>query len=125
MELFNGRMIIGSVFGGFKGKSQLPHFAKECMKGVGYSKYPLNFHVLVSVWLSAFKTCSLKNCRAKQTVTMIVPISKQSTSHLCHWGYFQVVNLNEFITHELPFEKINEAFQLLMDGESLRCILHL
>lgn len=69
MELFNGRMIIGSVFGGFKGKSQLPHFAKECMKGV--------------------------------------------------------VNLNEFITHELPFEKINEAFQLLMDGESLRCILHL
>jgi alcohol dehydrogenase len=36
MELFNGRMIIASVFGGFKGKSQLPHFAKECIKGVGY-----------------------------------------------------------------------------------------
>ncbi|XP_059442532.1 alcohol dehydrogenase-like 3 [Corylus avellana] len=69
MELFNGRMIIGSVFGGFKGKSQLPHFAKECMNGV--------------------------------------------------------VNLDEFITHELPFEKINEAFRLLVDGKSLRCLLHL
>ncbi|TKY65847.1 Alcohol dehydrogenase 3 [Spatholobus suberectus] len=26
MELFDGRQIVGSVFGGFKGKSQLPHF---------------------------------------------------------------------------------------------------
>ncbi|GAV75102.1 ADH_zinc_N domain-containing protein/ADH_N domain-containing protein [Cephalotus follicularis] len=69
MELFAGRQIIGSVFGGFKGKTQLPSFAQECMRGV--------------------------------------------------------VSLDEFITHELPFEKINEAFQLLMDGKSLRCNLHL
>ena len=41
------------------------------------------------------------------------------------WGQFQVVNLEEFITHELPFEKINEAFQLLIDGKSVRCMLHL
>jgi len=34
MELFNGRSIIGSIFGGFKGKSQLPHFAKQCGNGV-------------------------------------------------------------------------------------------
>ncbi|PRQ16736.1 putative alcohol dehydrogenase [Rosa chinensis] len=69
MELFHGRGIIGSVFGGFKGKSQLPRFAKECMQGV--------------------------------------------------------VDLDEFITHELPFEKINDAFKLLVEGQSLRCVLHL
>ncbi|OMP02786.1 Alcohol dehydrogenase superfamily, zinc-type [Corchorus olitorius] len=69
MELFNGREIIGSVFGGFKGKTQLPGFAKQCMCGS--------------------------------------------------------LNLDEFITHQLPFEKINEAFQLLVDGKSLRCLLHL
>lgn len=69
MELFDGRRIVGSVFGDFKGKSQLPHFATECMRGV--------------------------------------------------------VNLDEFITHELPFEKINEAFELLRVGKSLRCLLHL
>ncbi|XP_007039362.2 PREDICTED: alcohol dehydrogenase-like 4 [Theobroma cacao] len=69
MELFNGRQIIGSIFGGFKGKTQLPKFAKQCMCGT--------------------------------------------------------LNLDEFITHELPFEKINEAFQLLIDGKSLRCLLHL
>ncbi|KAL7183313.1 hypothetical protein ACSBR1_041904 [Camellia fascicularis] len=69
MELFDGRKIVGSVFGDFKGKAQLPHFAKQCMRGV--------------------------------------------------------VNLDEFITHELPFDKINEAIQLLVDGKSLRCLLHL
>lgn len=37
----------------------------------------------------------------------------------------QVVKLDEFITHELPFDKINEAFQLLIDGKSLRCVLQI
>ncbi|CAH1415339.1 unnamed protein product [Lactuca virosa] len=69
MELFTGRRIIGSVFGDFKGKTQLPQFAKQCMHGA--------------------------------------------------------VKLDEFITHELPFSEINQAFQLLMDGKSLRCVLHL
>ncbi|KAK3018843.1 hypothetical protein RJ639_003471 [Escallonia herrerae] len=69
MELFDGRRITGSVFGDFKGKTQLPHFAEECMR--------------------------------------------------------QEVKLDEFITHELPFSEINEAFQLLVGGKSLRCLLHL
>ncbi|KAA0042643.1 hypothetical protein IC582_022497 [Cucumis melo] len=69
MELFSGRKVVASVFGGFKGRTQLPHFAKQCMEGV--------------------------------------------------------VKLDEFITHELPFDKINDAFQLLMDGKSLRCLLQI
>ncbi|XP_044478684.1 alcohol dehydrogenase-like 3 [Mangifera indica] len=68
MELFDGRKITGSIFGGFKGKSELPNLAQQCTNGV--------------------------------------------------------LNLDEFITHELPFEKINEAFQLLLDGKSLRCVLN-
>ncbi|XP_042484938.1 alcohol dehydrogenase-like 3, partial [Macadamia integrifolia] len=67
MEFFDGRKLIGSVFGDFKGKTQLPGFVDECMRGV--------------------------------------------------------VNLDGFITHELPFTKINEAFQLLLNGKSLRCLL--
>ncbi|CAI9775820.1 unnamed protein product [Fraxinus pennsylvanica] len=69
MELFDGRRIVGSVFGDFKGKSQLPHFANQCMNGE--------------------------------------------------------VKLDEFITHEMPFANINQALQLLIDGKSLRCLLHL
>ncbi|KAK2361075.1 alcohol dehydrogenase [Trifolium repens] len=69
MELFDGRRIEGSIFGGFKGKSQLPNLATECMQGV--------------------------------------------------------IKLEKFITHELPFEEINKAFELLIAGKSLRCLLHL
>ncbi|KAK7294690.1 hypothetical protein RJT34_17581 [Clitoria ternatea] len=68
MELFDGRRIVGSVFGGFKGRSQLPHFATKCGRGV--------------------------------------------------------VKLDDFITHELPFEEVNKAFDLLISGKSLRCLLH-
>ncbi|KAK4741253.1 hypothetical protein SAY87_024841 [Trapa incisa] len=69
MELFSGRRVEGCIFGGFKGKTQLPDFAVQCVKGA--------------------------------------------------------VDLDQFITHELPFEWINEALQLLVDGKSLRCVLSL
>ncbi|XP_020594565.1 alcohol dehydrogenase-like 3 [Phalaenopsis equestris] len=35
------------------------------------------------------------------------------------------INLNGFISHELPFSEINQAFQLLSDGKALRCLLKL
>nr|KAJ0199180.1 hypothetical protein LSAT_V11C600303290 [Lactuca sativa] len=70
MELFDGRRITGSVFGGFKGKSQLALFADQCMHQDG-------------------------------------------------------IKLEEFITHELPFNNIDQAFQLLVLGKSIRCLLHL
>lgn len=34
MELFDGRKITGSIFGGFKGKSELPNLAQQCTNGV-------------------------------------------------------------------------------------------
>lgn len=104
MELFTGRIIVASVFGGFKGKTQLPHFARECMKGVG-NCWP--FLVLLYIY-----------------ITILSSRRRGSASCLSSGVNFQVVNLDEFITHELPFEKINDAFQLLTDGKSLRCLLH-
>eukprot|EP01018_Ginkgo_biloba_P013223 Gb_00758 [translate_table: standard] len=69
LDFFNGRKIDGSTFGGFKGRSQLPHFVQKCMN--------------------------------------------------------EEVKVDEFITHELPFAEINRAFDLLLEGNSLRCVLHL
>ncbi|XP_076926584.1 alcohol dehydrogenase-like 4 [Bidens hawaiensis] len=71
MELFEGRTITGSVFGGFKGKTQLPLFVEHFMHEM------------------------------------------------------EGLKLDEFITHELPFNKIDEAFELLIHGKSLRCMLHM
>ncbi|WP_447926680.1 MULTISPECIES: S-(hydroxymethyl)glutathione dehydrogenase/class III alcohol dehydrogenase [unclassified Vreelandella] len=34
------------------------------------------------------------------------------------------INIDDFITHDMPFEKINEAFDLLHKGESIRTVLH-
>lgn len=34
------------------------------------------------------------------------------------------IRIDEFITHDMPFEKINEAFDLLHAGESIRTVLH-
>lgn len=34
------------------------------------------------------------------------------------------INIDDFITHDMPFEKINEAFELLHRGESIRSVLH-
>lgn len=36
----------------------------------------------------------------------------------------KVFELEDFITHELPFSQINSAFKLLIEGESLRCVMH-
>lgn len=34
------------------------------------------------------------------------------------------IKIDEFITHEMPFEKINQAFDLLHQGKSIRTVLH-
>ena len=34
------------------------------------------------------------------------------------------IKIDEFITHHLPFEQINQAFDLLHGGESIRTVLH-
>jgi S-(hydroxymethyl)glutathione dehydrogenase/alcohol dehydrogenase len=34
-----------------------------------------------------------------------------------------VIKLDPFITHELPLERINEAFDLMHEGKSIRTII--
>ena len=34
------------------------------------------------------------------------------------------LRIDEFITHDMPFEQINEAFELLHAGKSIRTVLH-
>ncbi|CAN6480020.1 unnamed protein product [Victoria cruziana] len=66
-ELLRGRTIVGSLFGGVKPKTDIPHFA------------------------GLYKRQELK--------------------------------LDDFITHEVSLDEINEAFKLLLEGKSLRCVI--
>lgn len=68
VQLVTGRVWKGSAFGGVKGRSELPTYVDDYMKGK--------------------------------------------------------VKIDEFITHNMPFEDINEAFELLHRGESIRTVLH-
>ena len=36
---------------------------------------------------------------------------------------FQELNVDNFITHEMKFEDINKAFDLLAKGKSIRCVM--
>ncbi|XOZ34572.1 S-(hydroxymethyl)glutathione dehydrogenase/class III alcohol dehydrogenase [Halomonadaceae bacterium KBTZ08] len=68
VQLVTGRVWKGSAFGGVKGRSELPTYVDDYMKGK--------------------------------------------------------VKIDEFITHNMPFEQINDAFELLHRGESIRTVLH-
>lgn len=67
-QLVTGRVWKGSAFGGVKGRTELPGYVEQYMKGE--------------------------------------------------------INIDDFITHDMPFEKINEAFDLLHAGKSIRTVLH-
>src|SRR5690606_2879505 len=34
------------------------------------------------------------------------------------------ISLDKYITHRMPFDKINDAFHLLHEGKCLRCVLY-
>lgn len=66
-------------------------------------------------------------CKGSVNAALLVLVIYSPLSNLIlvsHYGLcLQVLNLDGFITHELPFHKINEAFGLLTDGKALRCLL--
>ncbi|KAH9542968.1 hypothetical protein CY35_13G037400 [Sphagnum magellanicum] len=66
--LLFGRTWTSGLFGGFKGRTDLPLLVEKCLDGT--------------------------------------------------------INLDHYITHNLPFSKINEGFQLLQEAKCLRAVLH-
>lgn len=37
----------------------------------------------------------------------------------------QEIEIDNYITHNLMFEDINEAFELMREGKCLRCVIHM
>jgi Zn-dependent alcohol dehydrogenase len=50
-------------------------------------------------------------------------ISACLTIEFCELYTIQILKADEFVTHEMPFENINEAFKLLLEGKSLRSVM--
>ncbi|KNA18896.1 hypothetical protein SOVF_066310 [Spinacia oleracea] len=49
--------------------------------------------------------------------------AKSDISTLVKWYLDKKLRLDEFVTHEMKFEDINKAFELLLEGKCLRCVL--
>lgn len=65
MELFDGRRIVGSVFGDFKGKTQLPQFVHECMRGVSLS---LSLFSLFYFWIWNSQLMNMHSIKVKRAL---------------------------------------------------------
>lgn len=37
----------------------------------------------------------------------------------------QEIHIDDYITHNLPFDEINKAFNLMKEGKCLRCVIHM
>jgi len=37
----------------------------------------------------------------------------------------QEIQIDDYITHNLPFDDINKAFNLMKEGKCLRCVIHM
>lgn len=48
---------------------------------------------------------------------------KSDIPTLLKWYTDKKLDLDKFVTHEVGFEDINEAFNLLIEGKSLRCVI--
>ncbi|XP_021732244.1 alcohol dehydrogenase-like 7 [Chenopodium quinoa] len=49
--------------------------------------------------------------------------AKTDISTLVKWYLDKKLRLDDFVTHEMKFEEINKAFDLLIEGKCLRCVL--
>lgn len=67
--LLSGRTLKGSLFGGWKPKSDLPQLTEKYLR--------------------------------------------------------EEIQLDDLVTHDLPFDNINEAFNLMKEGKSFRCVIHM
>ncbi|GER56697.1 alcohol dehydrogenase family protein [Striga asiatica] len=90
-----GRTLTGSLFGGWKPKSDLPSLVDKYLK-----KRAIGWNV---------------NCISDQGNTY-VPVADLIIT------YLQEIEIDGYITHNLEFEDITKAFELMREGKCLRCV---
>ncbi len=49
--------------------------------------------------------------------------ARTDVPRIVDWSMDGRINIDDLITHTLPFEQINEGFELMRKGESIRTVL--
>jgi S-(hydroxymethyl)glutathione dehydrogenase/alcohol dehydrogenase len=93
-QLVTGRQWKGTAFGGWKSRPQVPQLVERAMRDLGSSA------AAGGGGGAAGAAGAAGGARPAGTIS-----------------------LDDYVTHEMPFDRINEAFDLLHKGECLRCVL--
>ena len=97
MNLLSERTLKGSFFGNYKPRSDLPSVVEKYMNKVKLHKFLHSLCVCIVIMPNFLYQCYV----------------------------IQELELEKFITHEVPFAEINKAFDLMLKGEGLRCIIRM
>ncbi|KAM7259527.1 hypothetical protein ACFE04_015268 [Oxalis oulophora] len=96
INLLNERTLKGTFYGNYKPRTDLPSVVEKYMSKASFN----------SNTVSCFSTV----------------VYKQRVGYI--WLLIsQELELDKFITHTVPFTEINKAFEYMLQGESLRCII--
>ena len=95
--LFHGKSLMGSLYGGLKPKSDVPTLLKWYTDKVTY------YCLLLWISYTSYHLFSVNDFRESSNC--------------------QKLELDKFVTHEVGFEDINEAFKMFIEGKCLRCVI--
>ena len=100
INLLNERTLKGTFFGNYKPRTDLPSVVDMYMNKV----------IMILSTL-------------KKPYDKIFGHVKSTLTPFLFLDYLQTLELDKFITHRVPFSDINKAFDLMLKGEGLRCIM--
>ncbi|KAI5330149.1 hypothetical protein L3X38_029547 [Prunus dulcis] len=99
-----GRTLKGSLFGGWKPKSDLPSLVDICTQ-------------------KREKEAAKKKEESSEPNILVGKFAP--TLFEFQKIYLQEIQVDEYITHNLPFEDVNKAFNLMREGKCLLCVIHM
>ncbi|KAI5084319.1 hypothetical protein GOP47_0000488 [Adiantum capillus-veneris] len=89
-------------------------WGRTVLLGVEVRPVTLNMHPMKLFDGKEIKGSTFGDYKGKSHIPNLISLYKDKS-----------LDVDKFVTHELAFDKINEAFKLLMEGKSLRTVLHL
>lgn len=131
------------MLGGWKPKSDIPSLIKMYLNQVTTESGFIVFR-LTSFWknfIKAFLSDKIQYCPSAPMAFLYIFTDNIATKYILRYYhqsclmnelvivfyifYTQEIQVDEYISHNMPLEDINQAFDLMKEGKCLRCVLHM
>lgn len=112
INLLNERTLKGTFFGNYKPRTDIPGVVEKYMKKVEYNLRTIRFSFYTSI-----------NSRCSWSINLNSLGFRMLKGN--KWFVMQELEVEKFITHKVNLSDINKAFDYMMKGESLRCVINM